>query len=309
MPFFQNPFFQDFRGNLVLGDRQLSPSFVCPLHAQRGNTEVISVELTTPVDVTGADGDGNNIKDLVINYAIDPNLRDFTAITVDLAAEAIVPAAATLLELVAGFNESDAFSAFFEATQQITTTGANPTGRILIRSKLSAERIKFYVSNTGAETVLQFNARAGVAELPTYFARHTVANRYTYNDSVALLIQLDPSNAGGASAVDDDVIDNAVNGKGDSLGYDSSTVQEDYELLSGRSGIFMFQNICLDGDGNIAQIIEYHAGAVAGDLARKICYLRDGNTNPIQITEEPYTLTADDLVTPDCTDCEEDDPQ
>ena len=304
MPFFQNPFFQDFRGYLVLGDRQLSPVFTCPLHAQRGHGEIVSIDLTaTPYDLTGADGDGNDTDELVINYAIDPALRDFTSITVNIAAEALVPAAATLVEIVTSLNEDDNFAAFFEASQQFTATGANPTGRVIIKAKLPAERIKFYVANTGAETILRFNARAGVKELPSYFARHTVANRYTYTDGTALLIELDPSNGGGASAVDDDVIDNAVDLNGVSLGYDSSTVQEDYELLDGQSGLFTFQNICLDGNGDIAQIIEYHAGAGVGDLARKICYLRDGDTNPIQITEEPYVLTADDLVEPDCTDC------
>lgn len=82
-------------------------------------------------------------------------------------------------------------------------------------------------------------------------------------------------------------------------GFNIANVQTDWQLLRGRSGIFNFQNITVDGSNRITQIIEYPAGAQVGDFARKIQYTYSGgNTQPSQITEIPYTLTAGDLVTP-----------
>ncbi len=77
-------------------------------------------------------------------------------------------------------------------------------------------------------------------------------------------------------------------------------IHADWQLFSGRSGIFNFQNITLDTQRRIIQIIEYPAGAVAGYLARKIQYVysQTGDTNPVQITEIPWTLTQNDLVVP-----------
>lgn len=82
-------------------------------------------------------------------------------------------------------------------------------------------------------------------------------------------------------------------------GLDYTAMKEDYEHLAGRSGLFNFQNITVDGSDRITQIIEYPAGARAGDFGRKINYTYSGaNTKPSQITEIPYQLTSDDLVTP-----------
>ena len=80
---------------------------------------------------------------------------------------------------------------------------------------------------------------------------------------------------------------------------DSSTVREDYQLLEGRSGLFTFKNQTIDGSNRITQIIEYPAGAVEGDFAKKITYTYTAaNTAPDEIFEEPYTLQSADLITP-----------
>ena len=150
-------------------------------------------------------------------------------------------------------------------------------------------------SNGRAESVLLFNKLAGVSEMPTFFERHSIANRFNYADSQNALIVLDDS----GSNVDADVIDNAVDNKGVSLGFDHSSARADWQLIKGKSGIFNFQKITVDGSNRITQIIEYSAGSVEGDLARKINYTYSGaNTNPSQITEIPYTLSSGDLVTP-----------
>jgi hypothetical protein len=77
-------------------------------------------------------------------------------------------------------------------------------------------------------------------------------------------------------------------------------MKEDWQLLRGRSsGLFTFQKLTVDGSDRITQIIEYPAGALAGDFARKINYTYNGsNTNPSKVTEIPYVLADGDLVTP-----------
>jgi hypothetical protein len=102
-----------------------------------------------------------------------------------------------------------------------------------------------------------------------------------------------------SKVVDQDVVNNAVDVNGNSLGLDDSNGQADWQLLGGRSGLFMFSKIAMDGD-NIETIIEYPAGAITGDLAKKTTYVYDGGngTQPTEITEEPYTLLYTDLIGP-----------
>ena len=157
--------------------------------------------------------------------------------------------------------------------------------------------MRFYVVNGGAEEVLKFNGRAGVAELPTWFDRHTIANRIAFTDSMGVLIKLDPS----GSNVDAAVIDNAVDKHGNDLGYSSGTVQADWQLLRGSSDNFMFTKNTLDGNTppRITQTIVYPAGAKVGDMAKKTTYAYTAtNLNPDKITQVPYVLTSGDLVTP-----------
>jgi hypothetical protein len=76
-------------------------------------------------------------------------------------------------------------------------------------------------------------------------------------------------------------------------------VHADYQLLRGRSGLFQFQNVTVDGSDRPTQIIEYSAGAKVGDLAMKTTYAyTSANTQPSKVCQVPYTLTAGDLVVP-----------
>ena len=101
-----------------------------------------------------------------------------------------------------------------------------------------------------------------------------------------MLIKLDPANP-----VDEVVIEEA--------GFDS-VAREDYELLSGRSGLFTFQKLTVDASDRITQIIEYSAGSAPGDFARKIQYQYAGaKTNPSQVTEVPHVLQEGDIISPD----------
>ena len=287
MSFFQNPFSEDFRGNWVLGDRQQSLTFNCPANSGRGDT-VVTSWANGPFNLSGNDADGNSKSVLVIKLCILP-FRGWSTISVTVGSGS----ATTVDAIVTALNSNATFAGYFTASKNVTS------GRLEIMSLKPATTMKFYVVNGRAEEVLKFNARAGIAELPTYFARHTMASVYDFDDSANMLIELSPNAGGGSSVVDDALINNAVNAHGESLGYSASTVKEDYELLAGRSGLFKFQKIKLDGSSRITEIIEYHAGASVGMLAKKTTYTyTDANTNPDEIFEVPYTLESGDLISP-----------
>lgn len=288
MPFFQNPFVQDYTGSLMVGDRQFSLDFKCPRNVGRGDETVI-VWKAGPYDLTGIDSDGNPKSILLINFSL--NFKDWSSVSFDITTTAASPAAVTALEIASALATYDVFTTYFE-TEISRFEDRKP--RLTIRQKLPQTRFRFYIRNGSAEETLIFNYKAGVAELPTYFARHAIGQQYTFADCQSLLIPLDPINL-----VEAAVIDNAVDRNGNSLGYDSGTVKEDWEIFRGRGGNFMFKKITVDGSDRITEVIEYTAGSLEGDLARKIQYVYSGaNTNPDQITEIPYILTSGDLVTP-----------
>jgi hypothetical protein len=348
--FYQNVFVSEFRGDWVLGDRQYSPTFRCLGNAGRG-PEIVRAWNQAPYDLSGNDVDGNATRNLTINFARDLDLfKNWVSITVDLGVSATTTAADIVTTLTANTN----FAAFFTASK-------DNDNRVLITQRLPQEKFRFYISNGTAESVLGFNSRAGIADLPTYFSRHTIANARLRTDSQNILQQLTfeitaitsanpaqvtsvghglttgdtitivdsdsgvtidgnrvatvvdannftvPVNNSGAVGnygvwarrVDAALITNAVDKSGNSLGLALTDVKADYELLGGRSGIFTFTNNTIDGSNRITESIEYAAGAIAGDLGKRIRYTYTGaNTNPDQVTEEPYTLAAGDLVTP-----------
>jgi len=296
MSYFQNPFAEDFLGVWVLADRQHMPTFKCPLNSGRGS-EIVTAWNKGPYDLSGVDADGASTDTLEMRFALDmDDFKNWATVSFDVTTTAVSTSAVTSREVISALNADGGFSAYFEA---VVGAFDNETPRVLIRQKLPVVRFKFYMLNGRAEEAIRFNAKSGVAELPTYFDRHTIASRFDFEDSVNMLIELDPSNAGGASAVDDGVIDNALGVKGKSLGLDSSTVQDDWELLRGRSGLFLFQKHTIDGSDRVTETIEYHAGADVGGLAKKISFTYSGGeTNPTNVTEEPHTLTTGDLVTP-----------
>ena len=295
MSYFINPFCSDFEASWVLGDRQHIPKYKCLGNTGRSTTKVMAHN-QGPYDLSGNDADGDSNDTLVFNFAKSSNPKGWATLSIDITATATSSSAVTPSDIVTDLNADSTFGDFFIAElERFDGDDAINRTRVAIRSLKPETELKFYVSIGRADTVLNFNKYIGVAELPTFFERHTIDNRFTYTDSQNQLIALDP----GANTVDANVIDNAINASGVSLALDSSTVQADWQLLKGRSGIFTFQNITVDGSDRITEIIEYHAGAVAGDLGRKIAYsYTSSNTKPDQITEIPYTLESGDLVTP-----------
>jgi hypothetical protein len=108
-----------------------------------------------------------------------------------------------------------------------------------------------------------------------------------------MLVFLDVEN----SDVDAAVVNKAVDGRGQSLNLNASSPVDDYVLLAGRSGQYIFSKITSSG-GNISEKIEYHAGAKVGDLAKKTIYGAYTSGVPASIIEIPYVLTSGDLITP-----------
>lgn len=274
MPIFQNVFNTDFTGGLILGTNRPILNFNVTGHKN-------SMHSMVSYSAAPYDLDPNNT--LTINISFDG--QHFDTKMIDVSASAANVNAATATEVVTELNANTWFSNYFIAAVVNTNYVSIQTTKQAIDN-----RLKVYISNLSAEFSLNFNRLAGVAELPTYFARHTIANSLTYTDSVATLIQLDPSDSDELA-----IIRNGLNNQA----WTSSDLQDDYELFKGRSGMFNFQKITVDGSDRITQIIEYPAGAISGDLAKKIIYGYTGaNTNPSQTTEEPYTLTGSDLVVP-----------
>lgn len=274
MPFFQNVFDNDFVGALVIGDRQLSLNFKV-----KGN-------INTSVDMVAWNREPYNLSadtDLTINYSFDAG-KTWTERLIDVTSEAASTSSVTCAEVAEALNLDAIFKELYEA---YVVTDPKAGSFLKIRAKRGREKIRTYISNGSAESVLRFNKKAGVAELPTYFSRHTIDNVSVYADGLGTLIELSNPVAGDDIAIVDEA------------GLDSSTVQADYELLDGRSGLFTFQKITVDGSDRITQIIEYPAGAGEGDFAKKINYTYTAtNKNPDKITEIPYTLQTADLVTP-----------
>lgn len=284
MSFFQNPFTQDFIAPWLLSDRQYNPDFKCPRNAGRGDEMVASFGVA-PFNLSGNDSDGNSKAVLTISFALN-DTKNWADLAVTISGSSL--SAITLQEVVTSLQANAVFGDFF-------TARVRTDNKIEIKQNKPVTSMKFFIKNGRAESVLLFNKLAGVSEMPTFFERHSIANRFTYVDSQNALIVLDDS----GSNVDASVIDNAVDNKGVSLGFDHTSPKADWQLIKGKSGIFNFQKITVDGSNRITQIIEYSAGSVAGDLARKINYAYSGaNTNPSQITEIPYTLASGDLVTP-----------
>lgn len=290
MPFFQNPFLSDFEGNLLLGDRNHIPTFVIKGNVGRGE-ELVYAWKTGPYDLSGTDADSNSTANLLINFRLY-DTKNWATLSVSCTTGAASTSAVTQAEIATSLNANATFAERFVASV-ISNTPNQQT--LQIRQKKPITDLKFYIGNGRAEEKLGFNARAGVAELPTFFSRHTIANRFNYLDSQGFLIQLDPD----SYDVDANIIDGAVDYKGISLGYNSGTIQEDWQLLKGKSGFFTFKKYTLDETERVVEIIEYSAGAIVGDFAKKTIFTyTDDNTAPDEMFEIPHTLESGDLITP-----------
>jgi len=270
MSFFQNLFNSEFRGNWTLDDKKYSLTFTCPANQNSSNFQ-------STYNVGPWDLDGKEI--LTLNYAYDTEFKNYSALSIDVSGAN--SSATTASEVCNALNSDETFSSMFYA---------NVNGSAVVitaKPNRNTREIKLWISNTGAELSLRFNKKAGVSELPSYFARHTIENRFNFPDSAGQLVLLDENDS-----ADQDIIESA--------GFSPSDMKQDWELIAGRaSGLFTCQKLTVDGSDRITQIIEYPTGAVAGAFARKITYTYSGtNVNPNTVTEIPYVLADADLVIP-----------
>jgi hypothetical protein len=274
MAYFQNLFDTDFVQAFCLSDRQYNISFKVP--ANKNRSTQMDCWNPGPWNLTGSNK-------FAIRFSLDSG-RNYTTISFTLTAGSAV----TAQQVVADMNANTTFANWF--TAEVVPDRFDNRVRIRALTKVP-ESFRAYIPNTAdtgdatntAEQHLQFNLRAAVVELPSYLERHTIANQGTYADGLGMLLKLTQSD-------ENWVITNAGL---------STTPKSDYELLRGRSGAFMFVKNTVDSSSRITQSIEYPAGAVAGDLARKTTYSYTGaKTAPDQSAQVPYTLTGGDLITP-----------
>lgn len=267
--FFQNPFDQEFQGYLVLSDRRLSPTFKVDANKNLQSNQVSWNKAPYDLSSSGL---------LEFNFSFDINFKNWSKVSINVSGSN--PGETKAIEVVNILNLNEAFSSILYAS-------VSPDGNSVSVTKRTVKNVKFYFGNSGAEKVLGFNKKAGVAELPSYFKRHTIENINVFEDSLGMLIKLDETDP-----TDQSIIENA--------GLNPANMKEDWQLLRGRgAGLFTFQKITVDASDRITQIIEYPAGALAGDFAKKTNYTYDSlNKNPSSITEIPYTLTDFDLLNP-----------
>lgn len=416
--FFQNPFAEEYRGAMPLADRQYSIDFICPPNYGR-EREAVWAWSDGPYDFSPGllDTTGSAQKLLTLAFSFDS--KSWSTVSIDinaaLTAKSIAVTNVTPSSLVTALNADATFKSYFTAdcgTQTQNTinpdvlggTYSYGTGRLKIKQNRPYSQFKFYVVNGGAEELLKFNYKAGVAELPEYFMRHTTIKANSFVDSIGMLVPLTlpiysmtggvpgiQANSGVSTAIvvttivpvvsqipnavdltdynvkiinstctpdidslapnattwvirsyqdnfatniynfsikagqsqphvtvgsnhgywatvaNVNVIANARDKNGNLLNYNFYNIQEDYQLLVGRAGIFNFKSIVIDptgtspnGTGRPLSVLEYPAGAGVGYLAKKTVYTYAavGDATPQTVAEVPYILKQVDLITP-----------
>lgn len=265
MSFFQNVFEAEFRGSLFTADRRLQSNFKIAANSN-GSNYMLSGE-SGPFNLTGN-------TNLTINYAYDPALLGYAAVTINVSGANV--GATTAFEIATALNANSTFADLFVASAS--------NGKVMIKGNNSKPNFKAYISNGNAESILKFNLKAPVAELPEYFERYAFENRFDYlNLGPHRLVLLNPSDPDDA-----DIITAA--------GLNPLSPTPDWQLLAGTNDAYFFTKRVFDS-GLLIEEIRYPAGARAGDLAKKTYYTYSGS-DVTGVMETPYVLTSGDLITP-----------
>lgn len=176
MSFFQN-LFHDFNGFYLSGDSSgYKLTFKIPGNANYCDPFINWV--TGPFDLSASGV-------LTFNYAFDPDFAAWQSFTVDVTGASA--SATTAQEVADALNGDSAFAAWFTAS---VLKGV----QVSIKQKRPLIAFRSYISNSGAELVLKFNQKAGIAELPAYFAKDTIGNPH------GQLLQLSVPFAGNSAA-------------------------------------------------------------------------------------------------------------
>jgi hypothetical protein len=267
MSFFQNVFDFEFRATLFGADRQQQTTYKIPAAPSR--SDYIVNYNSEPYDLTD-----KNI--LTINYAFDPDLKNYSAINIDFSLYVSDISSVKTNEVINALNDHSTFKGYFNATKQ--------SDKILISPKKIKPNFRVYISNSGAESILKFNKKAPVRELPSYFEKFSIENRFKYPDLGSnRLVLLNPE-----VQEDADIITEA--------GFDPENPTPDWKLLKGTNDAFWFYKREYS-NGKLSSEIKYPAGAVEGDLAKKTYYVYE-ESDLTQVLETPYTLKSSDLMIP-----------
>jgi hypothetical protein len=182
-------------------------------------------------------------------------------------------------------NAKSVFSALFVASLYPSSKSPNSPNKVLIKTKRDKGSWRAYISNGSAESIMKFNKNAVVAELPSYFEKYGLSNRFTYPDlGPDRLLILDPANPVDAAVITD-------------AGLNPLTPKADWQLLAGSSDAYWFYKKTYVA-GKVTEEIKYPAGAGVGFAAKKTFFGYDGGGNLIKVCETPYVLQSGDLVTP-----------
>ena len=173
MSYFQN-LFNDYFGYYTIGDSSgYKLSFKVPANKNHG--EFLINFNNGPYDFTSFGSV------LTFNFAFDPAFKNWSSFTVDVAGTD--PAATTVYEIISILNNDANFKEWYTATLYNNS-------QIGIRQKRPAIQFHTYISNSQAEFVLKFNKYAGIADIPSYFNKDTIENRFETITSNGHLIRL-----------------------------------------------------------------------------------------------------------------------
>jgi len=273
MSFFMNVYDFEFRGSLLSADRQYQQTF--KIKANTNRPDYILSGNAEPYDFSSE-------ANLKLSFCYDVNQVNYAEVTVNIAGSDAGNTSAA--DVVTALNQDDMFSTFFLA-KVFKTNNVGVTGnKVLITSKKAKPNFKAYVVNSGAESVIQFNKFAPIEELPSYFERYDIAQRFNYADlGSERLLLLDTGNS-----IEADYITAA--------GLNPSSPTPDWQLLRGCNDQYMFTKRVFTS-GVLVTEIKYPAGASIGDAALKTTYQYDG-VDVVGICQIPYVIASGDLITP-----------
>lgn len=275
MPYFMNVFDQSFVGSMVGSDRQYNVNYSIAPNINRTDCSVSWS--SGPFNLSG----GNNI--FTINFSLlmgnNPQAEVYySTVNVTLPNSTAVQAT----DVINSLNNDPVFPQWFEAFA-FPNNNPNPS-QIMIRSALDRLSMKFYISNSSAESVLNFNAKAPIKQLPSYYNRFSLENSGIYPDSIAQLLYLNPSVPTDAQKIT-------------ASGQNPLVVLPDWELLKGRVEDYKFEINTFDGLGRVTLTTEFFAGASVADLGKRSYYEYIGsNTTPSAIFTVPYVLQYTDIA-------------
>lgn len=172
MSYYLNPF-NEYQGYYAVGDSS-SYKLTFKVPGNKNFTEFFICWNAGPYDLSIDDT-------LTFFYAFDPSFKNWSSFDVNVSGA--TPSATTAFEIVAILNANTNFSSWYVAS----VYNGNKVG---IRQKKPVVSFHTYISGSSAEHKLRFNKQIGVADIPSYFEKDTIDNRFASDTSNGCLIRL-----------------------------------------------------------------------------------------------------------------------